>query len=198
MNKNIKTANNFLRDYRGVTYNNAEMISINKKSVQQMIETHSVNGCIVISIDDYEMIKFFISEIKDAGFVFTPIYGKFSEIIEDEKEIGYLRSFIVYNEDKQGYGKNFKDLLDFGLKICEEYNQSSFLVHNANDKPKFIKQDSSVVVEFEKDEPFCELVKKHFNILIEDDNATLLDVLINPRPQCYGERHMRWISGEVS
>ena len=58
---NKKITNNFLRDYRGVTYNNAEMISINKKSVQQMFETHSVNGCIVISIDDYEMIKFFKS-----------------------------------------------------------------------------------------------------------------------------------------
>ncbi len=193
----MKITNNFLRDYRGITYNNAEMVSINKKYVQQMIEMHLVNGCIVISIDDYEMIKLFISEIKEAGFVFTPVYGKFSEIIEDKKEIGYLRSFIIYNEDKQGNSKNFKDLLEFGLNVCKKYNQSSFLVHNANEKPKFIKQDGSTLIEFEKDESFFELVKKHFNILIEDDDATLLDVLVNPRPQCYGERHMRWISGEV-
>lgn len=155
-------------------------------------------------------IKSIIDDIKKSGFSYTPTYGGFKENLGTEQEtIVYERSFIIYNKDRNGNDLNFEDLYNFGLYLCKKYNQDSFLVKAPNDKPKYITQDGSVDYEFDGGVTFNDLSQEYFTDLHKNTHKSndiskrkptrfsFTEAFVNPKPQCYSERHTRWLNGEV-
>lgn len=225
--------NNFLNEYRGATYNNGNIVSINENDIKRIISTHSDNGYIVISpcrsgsdfginpqINQLEYdklthtninrIRSMIEDIKQSNFSYTPIYGGFKENLGTDKEaIVYERSFIVYNKDKRGNNRDFDELFNLGIEMCRKYNQDSFLVQEPNDNPKYIKQDGSIDFELSGGKVFNDISQEYFTDLHknthnsgdisnrEPTRFSFTEAYVNPKPQCYSERHSRWLSGEV-
>ena len=230
----VKSAiNNFLSEYRGKTENNGKLVSINENSIKRIIAKHSDNGYIAISpcrggadfgLDpensqrerdelariNKERVKKFIEILKASGFSYTPTYGGFIEDKDGEnKESVYERSFLIYNKDKYGNNKDFKELYDFGLEMCRKFNQDSFLIQAPNENPKYVKQDGSVEAEFKHGKVFNDLSQTYFTDLHKNTDKfgdishrkptrmTFIEAYVNPKPQCYSERHVRWLNGEV-
>lgn len=228
-----KTINNFLSEYREGTYNKASLVSINENNVKRMIATHSSDGYIVISPcrggADFNInpqdnqysadklahinnkrVKEMIQDIKSAGYSYTPTYGGFIENkgTADETSV-YERSFIIYNKNRNGQSGDFKDLYDFGLKLCCKYNQDSFLVQAPNDKPKYITKNGEVDFEFDGGKVFNDVSQEYFTDLHKNTDKfgdisnrkstrfSFTEAYVNPKPQCYSERHSRWCNGEV-
>lgn len=157
-----------------------------------------------------ERVKEIINDIKKSGFSYTPTYGGFIENLGDENEtVVYERSFIVYNKDRSGHNLNFDDLFNFGLEMCKKYNQDSFLVQAPGDNPKYVKQDGTVDFEFSGGKVFNDVSQEYFTDLHKNTHKkgdissrkptrfSFTEAYVNPKPQCYSERHVRWINGEV-
>lgn len=155
-------------------------------------------------------VKSMIEDIKQSGFSYTPTYGGFKENIgTDQETTVYERSFIVYNKDKRGNNLDFNNLFDFGLNMCRKYNQDSFLVQAPGEKPKYIKQDGSVDFEFSGGKVFNDISQEYFTDLHKNTHKkgditkgkptrfSFTEAFVNPKPQCYSERHVRWANGEV-
>ena len=157
-----------------------------------------------------ERVKEIINDIKKSGFSYTPTYGGFIENLGAENEtVVYERSFIVYNKDRSGQNRNFDDLFKFGLAMCRKYNQDSFLVQAPGTNPKYVKQDGSVDFEFSGGKVFNDVSQEYFTDLHKNTDKqgdissrkptrfSFTEAYVNPKPQCYSERHVRWANGEV-
>jgi hypothetical protein len=151
-----------------------------------------------------------IDDIKKSGFSYTPTYGGFIENLGSDNETTvYERSFIIYNKDKNGKNCNFNDLYKLGLELCKKYNQDSFLVQAPNENPKYIKKDGSLDFEFNGGKVFNDVSQEYFTDLHKNTHKggditnrkptrfSFTEAYINPKPQCYSERHVRWLNGEV-
>lgn len=228
-----KTLNNFLKEYRQGTRNNAKLVSINENDIKRMIASHSDSGYIVISPcrggDDFginpkasqaeanqlaqinkERVREIIKDIKASGFSYTPTYGGFIENKGTDKETTvYERSFIVYNKDREGKTGDFRELYEFGLEMCKKYNQDSFLIQAPGEKPKYITQDGTVDMEFNGGKVFNDVSQTYFTDLHKNTHKkgdinnrkptrfSFTEAYVNPKPQCYSERHARWMNNEI-
>ena len=157
-----------------------------------------------------DRVKSMISDIKQSGFSYTPTYGGFIENLgTDDETTVYERSFIVYNKDKMGNNKDFSELFNFGLSMCRKYNQDSFLVQAPGENPKYVKQDGTVDFEFNGGKVFNDISQPYFTDLHKNTDKhgdisirkptrfSFTEAYVNPKPQCYSERHTRWANGEV-
>ena len=187
LNEIVKsTINNFLSEYRSSTCNRAKIVSINENDIKRIISTHSDNGYIVISPcrggSDFGI---------DAGNSQVD-YDKLANI--NRKRVNNL---------------NFGDLYKFGLEMCRKYNQDSFLVQAPNENPKYVTQDGSVDFEFSGGKVFNDISQEYFTDLHKNTHKngdisnrkptrfSFTEAYVNPKPQCYSERHSRWLNGEV-
>jgi hypothetical protein len=231
-----ESLDNFLHDYRRFTTNKAHLVSINEMNAKSMINKHSKTGYIAISpcrgYDDFKdyikrkrpaeeqlaeinrkRVQEMIQLIKESGYSYTPVYGGFIENKgTDRAQNVYERSFIIYNHDKEGNIRNFKDLYDFGLFLAQKYNQDSFLSQAPNDVPKYITQDGKVDMTFSKNAKFNDLSQEYFTDLHKNTDKhnikdtpdfkptrfSYVETYINPAPQCLSEAHTRFLNNEVT
>ena len=184
-----ESINNFLKDYRKDTANNAKLVSINEINAKTMIAKHSSDGYIVISpcrgYNDFKdqidaskspkeqlsainkkRVIDMINRIKESGYSYTPVYGGFIENkgSEDEENV-YERSFIIYNRDKKGNVGDFNDLNKFGIELAKAFNQDSFLSKSPQGKPMYITQNGKVDMEFSGNLSFNDLSQDYFTDL---------------------------------
>lgn len=155
-------------------------------------------------------VKSLINDIKQSGFSYTPTYGGFIENLgTDQEKNVYERSFIVYNKDKRGNNRDFADLYDFAINMCRKYIQDSVLVQAPGETPKYVKQDGSIDFEFSGGKVFNDISQEYFTDLHKNTHKngdiskrkptrfSFTEAFVNPKPQCYSERHIRWSNGEV-
>lgn len=174
----------------------AEFFGINTNDKQKLAELNKVR------------IREFIDILKSSGYSYTPVYGGFIENkgTDDEEKV-YERSFIIYPYDKQGQLKDFNELYDFALKMCKKFNQDSVLIAKPNENPKYITKDNNVDKEFNGQISFNDISQDYFTDLhknthkydIENRTPTrfsFTECYINPAPQSYSERHIRYLNGE--
>lgn len=188
INNDNDVRNNFLHEFRPHTTNNAKLVNINELNAKSLIDRHSKNGYIIISpcrcCDDFGLdeknpkdkiehnrinnlrIKELIDLIKNTNYSYTPTYGGFIENkgTPNEQSV-YERSFIIYNHDKQGNDCNMEDLVAFGLKLAQKYNQDSFLVKEPNEPPKYITKNGDVEHKFSNNVSFNDFSKIYFTDL---------------------------------
>jgi hypothetical protein len=155
-----------------------------------------------------QRIREFIDILKQSGFSYTPVYGGFIENKgEENEEHVYERSFVIYPYDKNGNLREFNELYDFALEMCRKYNQDSVLVAKPNETPKYITKDNNVDMEFSGDVTFNDVSQEYFTDLHKNTNKydmtnrkptrfTFEGCYLNPSPQCYSERHVRYLMGE--
>jgi hypothetical protein len=157
-----------------------------------------------------DRIRKMISQIKASGYSYTPVYGGFIENIgtEDEENV-YERSFVVYNKKRDGSEGDMNDLVKFGQALAKQYNQDSFLVKANGQKPKYITKDGNIDMEFSGNTSFNDFSQEYFTDLHKNTEKysnvsnrkptrfSYTESYINPGPQCYSERHVRSLNGEV-
>lgn len=157
-----------------------------------------------------QRIRQMISQIKSSGYSYTPVYGGFIENAgtKDEESV-YERSFVVYNKRRDGSEGDMKKLIDFGQALAKEYNQDSFLVKEKGEKPKYITQDGDVDMEFSGNTSFNDFSQEYFTDLHKNTDKyanntnrkptrfSYVESYVNPAPQCYSERHVRSLNGEI-
>lgn len=159
-----------------------------------------------------ERVRSLIYEIKKAGVSYTPVFGGFIENKgTDKEETVFERSFVVYNQDKNGKRTDFNNLYDFGLRMCKAYEQDSFLVQYPDGgRLAYVTKDGETDLDFSGKASFNDFSKMYFTDLHrynsprQDSRLTrvtfesaISGVYVNPRPQCYSESHVRWMDGEV-
>lgn len=169
-----------------------------KQSVQKLAEINN------------KRVKQMIEQIKQSGYSYTPVYGGFIENIgTDNEQNVYERSFVIYNNKKGGENGDVRNLLEFGKQLAKEYNQDSFLFKAPNEKPKYITKDGDVDMEFSGNTSFNDFSQEYFTDLHKNTDKysnepnrkptrfSYVESYINPAPQCYSERHVRSLNGEI-
>lgn len=201
------THKNFLSDFSPATCNGAPLVNINENRAKQKLDRYSGYGFIVISYgnSDFDRIKEMISTIKSRKYSYMPIYGSFRENIGEENETQtFEKSFVIFNYNNKQHcdvGK-FSELFDFAIELAQQFNQDRFLYCEPNKNLKYTKTDGTIIAEYETDAPFNDLTKEywtdlHQNRLQQPTQSTFTGCYINPAPQCYSERHVRYLTGEI-
>ncbi len=204
----MKTLNkNFLSDFCSGTFNNAPLVSITDNRAKTLFDKYSTYGFIVIGYgnSDFDKMKEMISTIKSRKYSYMPIYGSFRENIGEENETQtFEKSFVIfnYNNKKQVKTDEFSELLDFAMELAQQFNQNSFLYCEPNKNLKYAKTDGTTIAEYETDTPFNDLTKEYWTYLHQNQQqpptqSTFTGCYINPAPQCYSERHVRYLKGEI-
>lgn len=157
-----------------------------------------------------DRIRQMIAQIKNSGYSYTPVYGGFIENIgtKDEESV-YERSFVIYNKKRDGSEGDMNDLVKFGQSLARQYNQDSFLVKANGQRPKYITKDGDIDMEFSGNTSFNDFSQEYFTDLHKNTDKysnipnkkptrfSYTESYINPGPQCYSERHVRSLNGEV-
>ena len=204
----MKTLNkNFLSDNYPHTFNNAPLVSITDNRAKTLFDKYSTYGFIVIGYgnSDFDKIKEMISTVKSQKYSYMPIYGSFNENLGKEYETQtFEKSFVIfnYNNKKQVKTGVFSELLDFAMELAQRFEQDSFLCCEPEKNPKYVKTDGTIITEYENGTAFNDLTKEywidlHRNRCGELTQSTFTGCYINPAPQCYGERHVRYLTGEI-
>lgn len=233
---NGEKPNNFLHEIYCLGPKKGELRSINENNIKRMINKHSEDGYIVISAcrgagdfgldlgiqkdkDEFNHINIertrnLIELLKQSGYAYTPVYGGFIENQgEENEEIVYERSFIVYNHDRKGKKLNFDDLKHFGEEMGAKFNQESILVSPPNGAPKFIstkpKNFGEETLSFPNGATFNDLSQPFFTDLHKNTEkftdmdkrrptrVSFHEAYVNPKPDMRYEDMYRYYSGEV-
>ena len=201
------THKNFVSDFIPATCNGAPLVNINEIRAKQLLDRYSSYGFIVIGYgdSDFDRIKEMISTIKSRKYSYMPIYGCFSENIGEKNEIQtFEKSFVIfnYNNKKQVETGEFYELLDFAMGFAKQFDQDGFVCCEPEKNPKYVKTGGTIISEYENGTQFNDLTKEywidlHKNRCGELTQYTFIGCYINPAPQCYSERHVRYLSGEI-
>lgn len=223
---------NLLHEQYPHTKNEAAMVSINEINAKTMLQRHSEDGFIIVSPcrgystfrldpnmpgakeilarENNKRIVQIIQQIKSSGYSYTPVYGGFIEDMgtENEQHV-YERSFLIYNRKKNGEKGDMEELVRFGQKLADQYQQESFLVKAPGEKPKYITPDGDVDMEFSGNTVFNDFSQEYFTDLHKNSEKhngnqsrkptrfSYTESYVNPAPQCYSERHIRGLNGEI-
>ena len=201
------TNKNFLSDNYPHTFNNAPLLSITDNRAKTLFDKYSTYGFIVIGYgdSDFDRIKEMISTVKSQKYSYMPIYGSFNENPGGENETQtFEKSFVIFNyNNKQDceVGK-FSELFDFAIELAQQFNQDRFLYCEPNKNLKYTKTDGTIIAEYETDTTFNDLTKEYWTDLHQNRHqpptqSTFTGCYINPAPQCYSERHVRYLTGEI-
>lgn len=201
------TNKNFLSDFSPATCNRAPLVNINENRTKQKLDRYSSYGFIVISYgnSDFDRIKEMISTIKSRKYSYMPIYGSFSENIGEQNETQtFEKSLIIFNYNNKQHCEvgEFSKLIQFAIDLTQQFNQDSFLYCEPNKNLKYVKTDGTIIAEYETDTPFNDLTKEYWTDLHQNQHqpptqSTFTGCYINPAPQCYSERHVRYLKGEI-
>ena len=201
------THKNFVSDFSSATCNRAPLVNINENRAKQKLDRYSGYGFIVISYgnSDFDRIKEMISTIKSRKYSYMPIYGSFRENIGEENETQtFEKSFVIFNYNNKQHCEvgEFSELIQFAIDLAQQFNQDSFLYCEPKKTPKYVKTDGAIIAEYENCIAFNDLTKEywidlHRNRCGELIQSTFTGCYINPAPQCYGERHVRYLTGEI-
>ena len=204
----MKTLNkNFLSDFSPTTCNGAPLVSITDNRAKTLFDKYSTYGFIIIGYgnNDFDKIKEMISTVKSQKYSYMPIYGSFNENLGEERETQtFEKSFVIFNYDNKQHcevGK-FSELFDFAIDLTQQFNQDSFLYCEPNKNLKYVKTDGTTIAEYKTDAPFNDLTKEYWTDLHQNKHqpptqSTFTGCYINPAPQCYSERHVRYLTGEI-
>ena len=204
----MKTLNkNFLSDFCSGTFNNAPLVSITDNRAKTLFDKYSTYGFIVIGYgnSDFDKMKEMISTIKSRKYSYMPIYGSFRENIGEENETQtFEKSFVIFNYNNKQHCEvgEFSKLIQFAIDLTQQFNQNSFLYCEPNKNLKYAKTDGTTIAEYETDAPFNDLTKEYWTYLHQNQQqpptqSTFTGCYINPAPQCYSERHVRYLKGEI-
>lgn len=204
--------------------NHSKMVRLTETSVNRLLgDKHANAGYIIlsasrggISLDNPKQneinnanSKTLRDDIKKAGFTFVPVYGGYREKENGEERDVYEYSYFVFNFDRDGNQKNFEDLYKFGLAMCAKYNQDSILVKAPNDVPKYINRNGEVEMEFNGSTKLNDMAQQYFTSIVKtknmdanqegrkDSRFSFMECYINPAPETYNERHIRYLNGET-
>ena len=201
------THKNFLSDFSPATCNGAPLVNITNSRAKQLLDKHSTYGFIVIGYgnSDFDKIKEMISTIKSRKYSYMPIYGSFRENIGEENETQtFEKSLVIFNYNNKQHCEvdEFSKLIQFAIDLAQQFNQNSFLYCEPNKNLKYAKTDGTTIAEYETDAPFNNLTKEYWTDLHQNSHqpptqSTFTGCYINPAPQCYSERHVRYLKGEI-
>ena len=155
-----------------------------------------------------ERTRELLNLIKKTGFSYTPSYGGFieNEGTPDAEEV-FERSFIVYAEKKDG-SVDMQGLKKFAIDMCKKFNQDSVLVKEPDQAPRYYDKTSKVDMEFSDDAAFNDVSQTYFTDLHKNTGTKIgkngsptrfsfIESYIAPTPQCFSERHLRHLKGEI-
>ena len=146
--------------------------------------------------------------IRQSGFSYTPSYGGFIENqgTENEEEV-FERSFIVYANKKNGE-TDVQGLKEFAVQMCNKFNQDSVLFKAPDEPARYLDKNADVDMEFGDDVAFNDTAQAYFIDLHKNTarkiekggkptRFSFVESYIAATPQCYSERHLRHLKGEV-
>ncbi len=201
------TNKNFLSDNYPHTFNNAPLVSITDNRAKTLFDKYSTYGFIVIGCgdSDFDKIRELISTIRSRKYSYMPIYGSFNENLGEERDTQtFEESFVIFNYDNKQHCEvgEFSKLIQFAIDLAQQFNQDSFLYYEPNKNLKYVKTDGTIIAEYETDTTFNDLTKEYWTDLHQNRHqpptqSTFTGCYINPAPQCYSERHVRYLKGEI-
>ena len=200
--------------YYGIESNPYKPILVEKVTLDRIIKKHGDNGYVIISANRSDMeeerndsaTKSLIMDITQSGYSYLPVYGGYrntSNGVEDS----YEPSFIVFNYDVDGEERDFKDLYEFALSMCDKYEQHSVLIKAPDLPPVWKDKDGNTVSKRSSNKVWKnDPSKEYFTSLkprsqVNPDKVSrrfTLDIgecYLNPIPCCLNEERSR--KGEI-
>ena len=116
--------------YFNIKSNDHIPLKLEKVTLDRIIDKYGKNGLIVISAykpnvapeeityNNQKLIKL----IKQSKYLFLPLY-RATQNSETGEVRGYEPFFIVFNYDLNANSRDFNEFMDFGLKMCKQYEQ---------------------------------------------------------------------------
>lgn len=210
---------NFLKEIFNREANNSPMPLLNEVTVNRLLGKHYDSAFVIVSAsrpentaqENNQLTKELFLKLKNNPYSYIPIFGQFitNKGSVNEQHV-YEKSFLILNYNKKGEELPFQDLKNFALKICSEYNQDFVLLKSPNGQPQFIAKDGDVGKEYSGDIKINDLTQDYFTSFVKTRNVdkdsqdkrkqsrlTFEGVYINPSPETYSERHIRYLSGEI-
>jgi hypothetical protein len=153
---------------------------INETSIHRLMTKHADVGYIIISAcrndktveENNKATKELEAMIKDENFTFTSVKGGFVENLGKENErVVEEKSFIIFNYFKSGYAdrtitrEDTRHIREFGEKLCNKFNQDSFLYCEPGKNPQYITKNGSVDFELDKSFTIDNQLKEYFTKL---------------------------------
>ena len=172
-----ETFNNFLADYR-FTFNKVPLVSMEEERVKNLFERCSKAGFIVLEGLSREQICEIIEILKETKFSFMPIYRKLDSGGETPL---FERSVVVFNYNSCGstlVEGTKKDFFAFGQRLVQQFDKESFWIGAENESLHCFEREGK-------------------EIGCEDKGLFFNDCFVNPSPQCYSERHIRYLRREI-
>lgn len=172
-----ETFNNFLEDYRFTT-NKAPLVSMEEECVKNLFERCSKAGFIVLEGLSREQICEVIEIVKETKSSFMPIYRN----LDSDSEMPlFERDVVVFNYNSRGDTKvedSNEDLFAFGERLMQQFDKDSF----------WSDAENGVLRRFDREGS---------EIGCEDKGLFFKGCFVNPAPQCYSERHIRYLRREI-
>lgn len=172
------------------------------------LNTHNKKDYDTLNYVNKERTKSLQTDIQDIGFSYTPCYGGFIENKGTENEHAvYEKSFIVYATKRDGR-PDFALLRQFAIDMCDKYNQDAVLVKSPDSPPAYYGRNGNIEHQFNDDVSINNAVDIYFTDLHKNTDKIMngsskptrfsfVESYIAPRPQCYSERHIRSLKGEI-
>lgn len=190
--------------------NHGTLTPLNETSSIHILQAHADTGYVVISAcrgtntvqENNRLTRELEDDIRATRFSYTPVYGGFIEDkgLPTERQV-YEASFIIYCKHRGGADGDADELFEFGLSLCRKYDQDSFLFKAPADVPKYYDQLGKVEMEFDGNPSIGDVTQEYFTSLsktdMKNDRFTFTESYLAPKPETYGERHVRHLSGEV-
>ena len=173
--------NNFLTDYRLGTSNKAPLVSMGEKGVKKLFEHSSKTGFVFLEGLSGQHICEIVEILKGTKFSFMPIYRKLDcggEMPIFKRGIVLFNYNSCHNTQKYGTEADLNDLFAFGQRVAKQCGVERLVYSGANESLRCFDSDG-----------------KEFGC--EDKALIFTDCFIKPAPQCYSERHVRYLKREI-
>ena len=94
--------------------------------------------------ENYKRTKELKEKLQASRFSFKPVKGGYIENLgkSNQKEV-YENSFMIYGYSKNGEPIKPKELFNYAIKLCKEYEQDSILYSKHGEKPTYYNKNGS-------------------------------------------------------
>lgn len=195
-----------MRKYYGILENKNKPVRIDEVTLDRIINKYGNNGLIYISANRSDQpeernvtkTKELLSDIKNSGYSYLPTYGRHRG--KDGVEDDYEPSFVVFNYTNNGESKDFVELKNLAIYLCEKYEQDSVLVKEPSKAPVWLDGNGEKTNSRVTKEGFEVFYNNHLKDIDFIGERHTYDIsfgecYVNPMPQQLVERMRR--KGEV-
>lgn len=189
---------------------NNNLIAINEKSLNRIIDKHGYNGYAIVSAYRHDKTPAenrknhlaLIDDVNKAGFAYMKMFGGFIEDIDTDNPVEVKEPVLFITNFKRGSVKpleNTDELKKLAMDLCVKYNQDSILFKDIDSEPMYIDKEGNVDFQFSGNLSTNNTSEPYFTSINKNNNGrfTFKECYIVKAPNTFSKRHISFLKGEI-